>query len=139
MLLTVTVVLVLSVWLSDGVGPQQFTGVVTSSATSGQDNVVVNVGAVTTRPYDGQVVYFDQLYKSVETITVTNGGDGYTSTPSVSIEALLQVQMVKWLAICLLLKMVLSLKSLSSVVEVNIHLLHLLLFLLQIQGQLLGS
>ena len=71
--------------VADGVGPQQFTGVVTSSATSGQDNVVVNVGAVTTRPYDGQVVYFDQLYKSVETITVTNGGDGYTSTPSVSI------------------------------------------------------
>ena len=71
--------------VADGVGPQQFTGVVTSSATSGQDNVIVNVGAVTTRPYDGQVVYFDQLYKSVETITVTNGGDGYTSTPSVSI------------------------------------------------------
>ena len=71
--------------VADGVGPQQFTGVVTSSAASGQDNVVVNVGAVTTRPYDGQVVYFDQLYKSVETITVTNGGDGYTSTPSVSI------------------------------------------------------
>ena len=37
------------------------------------------------RPYDGQVVYFDQLYKSVESITITNGGSGYTSTPSVTI------------------------------------------------------
>ena len=71
--------------VADGVSPQQYTGVVTSSAASGQDNIVVNVGAVTTRPYDGQVVYFDQLYKSVESITITNGGSGYTSTPSVTI------------------------------------------------------
>ena len=73
--------------VADGVSPEQFTGIVTSSGAVGQDNVVVNVGAVTTRPYDGQVVYFDQLYKSVETITVTNGGDGYTSTPSVTISS----------------------------------------------------
>ena len=71
--------------LVDGVGPQQFTGIVTSVATSGQDNITVNISGITTRPYDGQVVYFDQLYKSVETITITNGGDGYTSTPSVTI------------------------------------------------------
>ena len=73
--------------IADGVGPEQFVGVVTSSASSGQDNIVVNVGAVTTRPYDGQVVYFDQLYKSVESITITNGGSGYTSTPSVTISS----------------------------------------------------
>ena len=73
--------------VADGVGPEQFTGIVTSSGASGQDNVVVNVGAITTRPYDGQVVYFDQLYKSVETITVTNGGDGYISAPSVTISS----------------------------------------------------
>ena len=71
--------------VADGVGSQQYTGVVTSSGAAGQDNVVINVGAVTTRPYDGQVVYFDQLYKSVETITITSGGSGYTSTPSVTI------------------------------------------------------
>ena len=71
--------------VADGVSPEQFTGIITSSGAAGQDNVVVNVGAVTTRPYDGQVIYFDQLYKSVETITVTNGGSGYTSTPSVTI------------------------------------------------------
>jgi DNA repair ATPase RecN len=39
------------------------------------------------RPYDGQICYFDQLYESVETITVTNGGSGYTSTPTVTLEA----------------------------------------------------
>ena len=59
----------------------------TGTAAAGQDNVIVNVGAVTTRPYDGQVVYFDQLYKSVETITITSGGSGYTSTPSVTISS----------------------------------------------------
>ena len=73
--------------VADGVSPEQFTGIVTSSGAAGQDNIVVNVGAVTTRPYDGQVVYFDQLYKSVETITITSGGSGYTSTPSVTISS----------------------------------------------------
>ena len=37
------------------------------------------------RPYDGQAVYFDTLFKSVETITVSNGGSGYTSTPTITI------------------------------------------------------
>ena len=71
--------------IANGVSDQQFTGIVTSSSAVGQDNIVVNVGAATTRPYDGQVVYFDQLYKSVKSITITNGGSGYTSTPSVTI------------------------------------------------------
>ena len=39
------------------------------------------------RPYDGQMVYFDQLYKEVKSITVTNGGSGYTSTPTVTLDA----------------------------------------------------
>ena len=38
------------------------------------------------RPYDGQICYFDQLYKNVKSITVTNGGSGYTSTPTVTVE-----------------------------------------------------
>ena len=73
--------------VADGVSNEQFTGVVTSTAAVSQDNVVVNVGAITTRPYDGQVVYFDQLFKSVESITITNGGSGYTSTPSVTVSS----------------------------------------------------
>ena len=32
------------------------------------------------RPYVGQVVYIDQMYYTLETITVTNGGSGYFNT-----------------------------------------------------------
>jgi hypothetical protein len=71
--------------IADGVSDQQFTGIVTTSAAAGQDSVIVNVGGVTTRPYDGQVVFFDTLFKSVESITITSGGSGYTSTPSVTV------------------------------------------------------
>ena len=39
------------------------------------------------RPYDGQVVYFDRLYNSVQTIAVGSGGTGYISTPEVTIDA----------------------------------------------------
>jgi hypothetical protein len=38
------------------------------------------------RPYDGQVAYFDTLYKTVQSITVDSGGTGYTSTPEVTID-----------------------------------------------------
>ena len=37
------------------------------------------------RPFDGQVVYFDELYQSVKKFTITNGGSGYTSAPTVTI------------------------------------------------------
>ena len=39
------------------------------------------------RPFDGQVVYFDDLYEQVEKITITNKGSGYTSVPTVTIAA----------------------------------------------------
>ena len=39
------------------------------------------------RPYDGQLVFFDRLYKSVNSITVGSGGTGYTATPSVTVDA----------------------------------------------------
>ena len=73
--------------VANGKGSEQFIGTVTTSAAASQDNVTINVGTGQTRPYDGQIVYFDQLYKSVETITVTNGGSGYTSTPTITIAA----------------------------------------------------
>lgn len=73
------------VYATSGGGGGEVVG--TGTATAGQDNVIVNVGAVTTRPYDGQVVYFDKLYRSVDTITITSGGSGYTSTPSVTISS----------------------------------------------------
>ena len=72
--------------VSDGVSDLQFTGIVTSSASAGQDTVTVAI-TTTTRPYDGQVVFFDNLYYTVESITVTNGGSGYLTTPSVTIDS----------------------------------------------------
>ena len=73
--------------VADGISPQQFTGIVTTNAAVSQGNISVNLGAETTRPYDGQVVYFDQLYKSVKSISITSGGSGYTSTPSVTVSS----------------------------------------------------
>lgn len=37
------------------------------------------------RPYDGQVVYFDELYYTVGKITITNPGSGYNSIPTITI------------------------------------------------------
>jgi hypothetical protein len=73
--------------VADGKGDLQFIGTCTSSADAAQDNVTINVGAATTRPYDGQIVFFGELFKSVETITVGSGGTGYTSTPTVTVDA----------------------------------------------------
>jgi len=39
------------------------------------------------RPFDGQVVFFDTLYKEVQKVTVTDGGSGYTTPPTVTIAA----------------------------------------------------
>ena len=40
----------------------------------------------TVKPYDGQIIYFDDLYYQVSRITVTNPGSGYTSIPNVTID-----------------------------------------------------
>ena len=58
---TVTAVLARLGLVADGKGSQQFIGTVTSSAAAAQDNVTVNVGTGETRPYDGQIVFFDKL------------------------------------------------------------------------------
>ncbi len=39
------------------------------------------------RPYDGQIVYFDELYSTVGKITITNPGSGYNSVPTVTIDS----------------------------------------------------
>ena len=71
--------------IANGVSDLQFTGTA-STASVGTDTVTVAI-TTSTRPYEGQVVYFDTLYQSIESITITNGGSGYTSTPTVSIAA----------------------------------------------------
>jgi len=46
---------------------------------------VVLSGVGTQRPYDGQTLFFDELYFSVEKVKVTNGGSGYEgAVPSVT-------------------------------------------------------
>jgi hypothetical protein len=44
--------------------------------------VAINV----VRPFDGQVVLFDDLYFSIGRITITNPGSGYNSSPTITIE-----------------------------------------------------
>ncbi len=70
--------------VADGVSDIQFTGIASTSTSAGEASVKVAI-TTSTRPYNGQVVYFNTLYYSVDTIEITNGGSGYTSTPSVSI------------------------------------------------------
>jgi hypothetical protein len=70
--------------VADGVSSTQFTGIVTSYASANSNEFVIS-GLSNTRPYDGQVVYFDKLYSTVEKVTVSAGGTGYTSAPTVTI------------------------------------------------------
>jgi hypothetical protein len=52
------------------------------------DQVYVSGGTVKTnivRPYDGQVVYFENLYYTVDKINIDFGGSGYSSNASVTI------------------------------------------------------
>ncbi len=43
----------------------------------------VKINAV--RPFDGQVVYFDELYYTVQSIQITSGGSGYAENATVTI------------------------------------------------------
>lgn len=78
--------------ISDGVGDEEtksiyrYTGKATADASRGQNEVIVS-GIGSYRPYDGQAIYFDKLYKTVSTIRVTDGGSGYVAAPRVTIAA----------------------------------------------------
>ena len=66
--------------------PNQFVLNVGVSMTPNQvyvsgGNASINVN----RPFDGQVVYFGDLYSTVGKITVGSGGTGYTSPPTITI------------------------------------------------------
>ena len=70
-----------------GVGQREFSNAVVGITTTiAQDQITIS-GLGTNRPYDGQVVYFDKLYQSINTINITNVGSGYTITPNIIIAA----------------------------------------------------
>lgn len=77
---------------SNGVGDYssrsifRYTGAANTNATIGQ-NIITVSGLGTNRPYQGQAIYFGNLYYSVESISVTDGGSGYTSEPIVTISS----------------------------------------------------
>ena len=60
------------------VGPSTVPHTYNSGGTAKQDII---------RPFDGQVVYFDALYKEVQKINVADGGSGYTTPPKITIDA----------------------------------------------------
>jgi acyl-[acyl carrier protein]--UDP-N-acetylglucosamine O-acyltransferase len=78
--------------VSDGVGDEttksiyRYTGEVVAEAP--QEQSVISVGGIGSyRPYDGQALYFGELYFTVQRFEVTNGGSGYTQTPNVIIDS----------------------------------------------------
>jgi hypothetical protein len=78
--------------VSEGVGDAEtnsiyrYTGEVIAEAQ--QEQNIISVGGIGTyRPYDGQALYFGDLFFSVQSFEVTNGGSGYTQPPNVIIDA----------------------------------------------------
>jgi len=76
--------------ISEGLGDQtskcndRYTGEVSASATQLTDTVSVS-GIASNRPYQGQGVYFGEIYYEVDSVTVSSGGTGYTQAPVVTI------------------------------------------------------
>jgi hypothetical protein len=76
--------------VSVGIGDQtsksiyRYTGNTISDALVDQDVIVV-AGVGTYRPYDGQALYFGEVYYTVLRIDVTDGGSGYIFPPNVII------------------------------------------------------
>jgi len=60
------------------VGPSTFTHAYSSGGTAKLDII---------RPFDGQVVFLDSLYQELQKITITNEGSGYSSAPTVTLDA----------------------------------------------------
>ena len=76
---------------ASGVGDQtsksiyRYTGIAHTTSVIDSDVLVVS-GLGNQRPYDGQAMYFGQLYYFVKSIKVTHGGSGYTTPPRVVID-----------------------------------------------------
>jgi len=72
--------------IAEGVSSEKISGIVTTATDAGS-SVFEIAGVGTVRPFDGQVMIFDELYYEVESISVGSGGTGYTSQPTVTIDS----------------------------------------------------
>jgi hypothetical protein len=78
--------------VADGVGDfatksiYRYTGEVVQTTEEDDTSVVIS-GVGNNRPYDGQAIYFGELYYEVKSINVLNGGSGYNpdSPPTIDI------------------------------------------------------
>jgi hypothetical protein len=77
--------------VAEGVGDKttrsiyRYTGEVVGTAEVDQDIVVVS-GIGSNRPYDGQAIYFGDLFYTIQNILITNGGSGYSGSTGIIIE-----------------------------------------------------
>lgn len=77
---------------SNGVGGNntksiyRYTGIARTEAAAEQSIIEVS-GIGNLRPYDGQALYFGELYYQIGGVKIINGGSGYTQAPTVTIDA----------------------------------------------------
>ena len=78
--------------VSRGVGDQttksiyRYTGIANTTSEIDSDLVVIS-GLGNQRPYDGQAIFFGELFNFVKAIKITNPGSGYVSPPRVTISS----------------------------------------------------
>jgi hypothetical protein len=77
--------------VSDGVGDvstgsiYRYTGIANTALAEQPIVRVSGIGSL--RPYDGQALYFGELYYEVRRVNISNGGSGYTLPPRVTIDS----------------------------------------------------
>lgn len=71
--------------VADGVSSPEFFGQVAEYAQAGSTQVLIkNLGS--TKPYNGQVLYFGAIYYELKNIKILDPGSGYLKAPIISIE-----------------------------------------------------
>lgn len=78
--------------VSEGIGDNvskcsdRYTGEITTLAEQ-QQNIITVSGLGNNRPYQGQAIYFDKKYFIISAINIINGGSGYTTVPTITIDS----------------------------------------------------